>query len=79
MDLQVGAVAGAATAAITEKRDVWSVLGHAAAGTSIALVAHMLTNPGKSHAEQANDHLKSSLDHAGDAVRNTFSNDRDRR
>lgn len=77
--MQVGAVVGATTAAITEKKDVWSVLGHAAAGTSIALIAHVLTDPGKSHMEQAGDHLKSSLDHTGDAIRNRFGDDRDRR
>jgi hypothetical protein len=65
--LQVGAAVGVATALVTEKRDVWSGLGHAAAGTAVAPIAHTLTNPCRSHWEQAKDHLSKIADHAGDS------------
>jgi hypothetical protein len=38
---------GAAAALAMQQRQVWSILGHAAAGTAVALVAHAVTCPPK--------------------------------
>lgn len=75
--MQVGAAVGVATALLTEKRDVWTVIGHAAAGTCVALISHTLTNPSPSQWQQAKEHGRKSLDHAGESLRNQFDRTRE--
>jgi hypothetical protein len=49
--MQVGATLGTAFALATQQRAVWSVLGHAAGGTVVALLAHAATCPPKEKSE----------------------------
>lgn len=67
--------AGAAIALANHQRHVWSIMGHAAAGTAVALVAHAATCPTTTDTDKAAKDavdLKSKMKLAAKTVKDTI-------